>query len=273
MALLQKGYLGSTPLWRDILWYEGSPGVLNDSAAATITASATAHTKGAWTQIIASTSANSSYIHVDVSGVGAAGVNTAMLLDIATGASGSETAIVSNIAIGAASSVWFSFPFKLASGTRLSARIQAVVTSDTAFIRLSTINAGDYDNSPTSVDVIGGDTATSEGIRFSGASGTWVQATASTSRAYRAVAIVLSGHDATMANVLNASYDVGVGASGSEISFGTCRHGFTANELSTSSAPYLHLFGRSIPSGSRLAVKHPIGANPERYGFNLIGIP
>ena len=272
MALLQKGYLGSTPLWRDILWYQGSGGVLNDSAAATITASATAHTKGAWTQIIASTSANSSYIHVDTSGVGATGVNTAMLLDIATGASGSETAIVSNIAIGAATGVELSFPFKLASGTRLSARIQAVVTSDTASVRVSTINAGDYDASPTSVDVIGGDTATSEGIRFSGASGTWVQATASTSRAYRAVAIVLSGHDATLGNV-TGNYGVGVGASGSEVEFGTCRHGFTANENSSTAPPYLHLFGRSIPSGSRLAVKHPISANPERYGFNLIGIP
>ena len=272
MALLQKAYLGATPLFRDIFWYSGSPGIIVDSAGATVTASATAHTKGAWTQIIASTSANSSYIHVDVSGVGASGVNTAMLLDIATGASGSETAIVSNIAIGSASATWFSFPFKLASGTRLSARIQAVVTSDTAIIRLSAINAGDYDNSPTSVDVIGGDTATSEGIRFSGASGTWVQATASTSRAYRAVALVLSGHDANMANV-TGNYGVGVGASGSEVEFGTCRHGFTATELSNSLAPYTHLFGSNIPAGSRLAVRHPITVDPAKYGFNLIGIP
>jgi hypothetical protein len=33
------------------------------------------------------------------------------------------------------------------------------------------------------------------------------------------------------------------------------------------------LFGYNIPSGSRLAVKHFITANPDRYGFNLIGIP
>lgn len=274
MPLLQKGYLGSTPLWRDILWYQGSGGIIVDSSAATtVTANTAAHTKGAWTQVIASTTANTSYIYVNATAVSAAGVNTATLLDIATGASGSETAIVSNIAIGSANNVSISFPYKLASGTRLSARIQSVVTGGkTASVQIFTINAGDYDNSPTSVDVIGGDTATSEGIRFSGANGTWVQATASTSRAYRAVALVLSGHDATMGNI-TGNYSVGVGASGSEAEFGSSRHTMTANEQSGSALPYIHLFNRSIPSGSRLAVRHPITTNPERYGFNLIGIP
>lgn len=280
MALLQKGYLGSTPLWRDILWYQGSGGIIVDSSAATtVTANTAAHTKGAWTQVIASTTANASYIYVGVNGVNATSVNTATLLDIATGASGSETAIVSNIAIGAAngvsinSGVVFSFPYRLASGTRLSARIQSVVTGGkTASVAINTINAGDYDNSPTSVDVVGGNTATSEGIRFSGASGTWVQATASTSRAYRAVALVLSGHDSVMANI-TGNYGVGVGASGSEVEFGACRHAMNSSEQSASAFPFIHLFGRNIPSGSRLAVRHPITANPERYGFNLIGIP
>lgn len=275
MALLQKGYLGSTPLWRDILWYQGSPGVFVDvNTGTTVTANTAAHTKGAWTQIIASTASNVSYIYVSVAANNGSGINNATLLDIATGASGSETAIVSNIAIGSSSGLVFSFPYKLASGTRLSARIQSVATGGkTASVQIVTINAGDYDNSPTSVDVIGGDTATSEGIRFSGASGTWVQATASTSRAYRAVCLVLSAHDANMANVTNANYNLGVGSAGSEVEFGTVRHGFFSTEASASAIPYTHLFGRNVPSGSRLAVRHPLTANPERYGFNLIGIP
>jgi hypothetical protein len=33
------------------------------------------------------------------------------------------------------------------------------------------------------------------------------------------------------------------------------------------------VFGRNIPSGSRLAVRHAIAANPSNYGFTLIGIP
>jgi hypothetical protein len=76
-----------------------------------------------------------------------------------------------------------------------------------------------------------------------------------------------------MANSINAQYDLGVGAAASEIGFGSTRNTFTANEVAVTVAPYASLFGRSIPSGSRLAVRHPIAANPDRYGFTLIGIP
>jgi len=286
MALLQKGYLGSTPLWRDILWYQGSPGLIVDtSSTVTLTANTSAHTKGSWSEVIASTSANSSFLVVVVSNIATSSTNTATLLDIATGSSGNETAIVSNIGVGGAQlnatgastaaspGIIFGFPYKIPSGTRISARIQSVVTGGkTAIIDIFTIDAGDYDNSPTSVDVIGGDTATSQGISFSGASGTWVQATASTSRAYRAVAAVLSCHNAATA-AFTDNFEVGVGASGSEVGFGELRYQFTTTEQALTRFPFTYLFGRSIPSGSRLAVKHPIAANPDRYGFNLIGIP
>lgn len=287
MALLQKGYLGATPLWRDILWYQGSPGLIVDASnSVTLTANASAHTKGSWSEVIASTSANASFLMVTVGGVGASSTNTATLLDIATGSTGNETAIASNIAVGGANTaatgnstfgtpgVVFGFPFKVPSGTRISARIQSVVTGGkTAIIDIFAINAGDYNNSPTSVDVIGGDTATSQGISYSGASGNWVEAIASTSRAYRAVAVVLSGHNATLSNTSGRIFELGVGATSSEVQFGTVRHQFTTGELSHSIQPFTYLFGRNIPAGSRLAMQNRIATNPERYGFTLIGIP
>jgi len=279
MALLQKAYLGATPLFRNTSWFEDDAfNIVNASSQVTVTANASAHTKGAWSQLISSTSADSSFLLVLARGVAITTTNTAMLLDIGTGASGSETAIVQNIGIGGAWSaagvqgIVFGFPFKIPSGTRISARTQAVIGGDTASISVCAVDAGDYTTAPTSVDVIGGDTTTSQGISFSGSSGTWVEATSSTSRAYRAVASVFSMHFDNISSFISV-FDVGVGASGSELAFGSNRIGYVNNEQAYIAEPYSYLFGRSIPAGSRLAVKHNISANPDRYGFNLIGIP
>jgi hypothetical protein len=281
MALLQKGYLGSTPLFRNEDWFEQSSYTLvNASAEVSITANTSAHTKGSYSELIASTSANAGLLVLMVQDIHASTVNTATLIDIATGASGSETDIIGNLAVGGAitttgpTGIVVAVPFKIASGTRLSARIQSVVTGGkTATAQVFLLTAGsDYATAPTSVDVIGGNTANSEGISFSGASGTWVQATASTSRAYRAVALVPSAHSGALATI-NPQLELGVGAAGSEQAFGLAIVGYNNNESVQSLPPYLSLFGRNIPAGSRLAVKHNIAANPGNYGFTLIGIP
>jgi hypothetical protein len=280
MALLQKGYLGATPLFRNVDWFEAAYTLVNSSAEVSLTANTSAHTKGSYSELIASTSANAGLLVLMVQDIAVASTNTATLIDIATGASGSETNIISNLAVGGAvatagpTGVAVSIPLQIPSGTRLSARIQSVVTGGktaTAQVFLLTASS-DYATAPTSVDVIGGNTANSQGISFSGASGTWVQATASTSQAYRAVAIVPSTHNSSI-SAFSPQFEVGVGPSGSEQTFGVTIVNYNSNEFVQSSPPYLSLFGRNIPSGSRLAVKHNIGANPDRYGFTLIGIP
>jgi hypothetical protein len=281
MALLQKAYLGATPLFRNEDWFEQSSYTLvNSTAEVSLTANTSAHTKGSYAELIASTSADAGLLVLMVQDVSTSGANTATLIDIATGASGSETVIIPNLAVGSAltttgpTGVVVAVPLKIASGTRLSARIQSVVTGGkTAVVQVFLLDAGgDSATAPTSVDVITGDTATSQGISFSGASGTWVQAIASTSRAYRAVAVVPSAHNATLA-AITATFEVGVGAAGSEVGFGSIIVAYGTNESALSIPPYLSLFGRNIPAGSRLAVKHNIAATPDRYGFCLIGIP
>jgi hypothetical protein len=280
MALLQKAYLGATPLFRNVDWFEASYTPVNSSAEVSLTANTSAHTKGSYSELIASTSANAGLLVLMVQDVSTVSTNTATLIDVATGASGSEAAIISNLAVGGALTttgplgVVVPIPFQIPSGTRLSARIQSVVTGGktaTAQVFLFDVG-GDYATAPTSVDVITGDTATSQGISFSGSSGTWVQAIASTSRAYRAVAIVPSTHNSSIATI-GPQLELGVGASGSEQVFGFTVASYSNNENLQSSPPYLSLFGRNIPSGSRLAVRHNIAANPDRYGFCLIGIP
>lgn len=284
MALLQKAYLGATPLFKNVDWFQPAAYNIvdnsNPGSPVQLVASSTAHTKGSWTELIASTSADASFLVVQMTNVGANATNTATLLDLATGASGSETAFASDIAIGSHTTAigggrvggLFGFPIKIPSGTRISARIQSVVSSKTCNIIIFLIDAGDYATAPTSVDVIGADTATSQGTSFSGSSGTWVEATASTSQAYRAVTLVVSGHDAAMGNQTGI-YEMGVGASGSEVGFGAARYQHTTVEFTSLMHPYTYMSGRNIPAGSRLAVKHPITADPSKYGFCLIGIP
>jgi len=261
-------------------WFEdASPNIINTSAITTVTANTTANTKGSWTQLVASSSGNTSFIVVQANSISATATNTATLLDIGTGASGSETTIIGDVAVGAAGSASqgvsniYGVPFKVASGTRISARIQSVVAGGkTASITAFLMDLGNYDTAPTSVDVIGADTANSKGISFSGASGSWTEAIASTSRAYRAVCCVLSSHNSDIAG-LTITWDVGVGASGNEVAFGNGRASTNTQETLSNATPYNYLFGRKIPAGSRLAVRHNIAANPDRYGFTLIGIP
>lgn len=280
MALLQKGYLGSTPLFKETDWFEDGARRIVDINSATITADTTAHTKGAWTQIIASTTANTSLLSIKVGGIAAAGTDTATLIDIGTGAGGSETAIVSNIAVGSATGgaadggINFELPYKIASGTRIAARIQSIVTGGkTAFVEIAAVNAGDYDSAPTAVDTIGTSTATSLGTAMSGASGTWVQVTSSTSNAYRAVVMVPSVSSATIGGNANFTYTLGIGASGSEVEVGSLRFRTGTSETCYNLHPTgASLFGRAYASGSRLAVRHNITSVPASYYVTLIGV-
>jgi hypothetical protein len=279
MALLQKAYLGSTALFRNTSWFEDDVATLvNSTTGATVTASATTHAKGAWTQLLASSSADASLIVIGVNNF-TTNADTSSLLDIGTGASGSETVLIGDIAIGghatlnANVSTYIPIPIRVASGTRIAARIQSVVASRAANVRIYLIDTGDYNQAPTSVDVIGANTATSNGTLMSGASGTWVQVTASTSRAYRAVAVVPSLASGEVAIIQPMIYDLGTGASGSEVEIGKV-------EIDISNAEFLGyrpvlspLVAKNIPSGTRLAIKHNISSNPSRYGVTLIGIP
>ncbi len=275
MALLQKAYLGAVPLFRNLEWVElFTTQVVDRPGSITVTADASAHTKGAWSQLVASTSDDISLLRLLISGVNASATNTATLLDIGTGESGSETVVVPDIAIGTASNVTIVIPLKIPSGTRVAARIQSVVTGGkTAAVVPIFLNAGDYNTAPSNVDVISANTANSQGISFTGASGTWTEAISSTSRAYRAVAFVPSAHDADMVNIINTVMEIGVGAAGNEILFGSTFTVYVNNEQTQTGSINFPIFGRNIPAGSRLAVKHNITANPDRYGFCLIGIP
>jgi hypothetical protein len=283
MALLQKGYLGATPLFRQQDWFQDKFALLERSSATTLTADTSAHTKGAWSQVIATTTSNASLIAIRVSGVHSGNTNTATLLDIGTGAASSETAVASNIAIAGASTaslapvgIIIPIPLKIPSGTRLSARIQSVVTGGKqATVEIFLFDAGDYATAPTSVDVLGTNTATSAGTALSGSANTWVEVVASTAQAYRAISFVPCMVGNTSSS-LGVEYEIGVGASSSEQAFLFSTARFSSEETCNSAGPNFPIASLSpvaLPAGSRLAVRHNLSANSGRHGFTLIGIP
>jgi hypothetical protein len=280
MALLQKAYLGATPLFRNTSWFEGTTGKpINASSVVTVTADNTAHVKGGWQELIASTSADASYVVIDAGGVFTSGADTATLLDLGTGSSTNETALISDVAIGSAArqanraSLCFGVPIKIASGTRLSARIQSVVSGGkTATIQVYTFNMGDYAAAPTSVDVIGTSTATSAGTAMSGSSGNWVQIKDSTTRAYRGVVVVPSASSASLGDII-IEYKLGTGASLAEVEVGRAFAHYSNVETAGNGVTLLPVLAQNIPSGTRLSIQHNIASSPGSYDVTLIGIP
>ena len=278
MALLQKAYLGATPLFRATSYFEDNIETLVDnSSEVTVTADPSAHTKGAYSEIIATSSANASLLYVIVGGIGSSGQASSTLLDIATGASGSETVLLSDVAVGGAASVAnaryaFGVPIRVPSGIRISARIQSAVTGGkTATVQIKLYDMGDYDQAPTSVDTIGVDTATSTSTSIGSTANTYAEMIASTARAYRAIILIPTFSSGSISNVV-VTYTLAKGASGSEVVIGQKDAGYSASEFcGTVEDP---LIAQPVASGSRLAVKHNITVvNPDRYRLCLIGIP
>lgn len=113
------------------------------SAGTTVTGSASIHTKGAWAQLFAATSARSLGILIAIENTAASNTNTSTLLDIGQGAAGSEQVIIPDLAAGYTLNENVSndfrayyFPLFIPDGVRLSARLQAVTASKTANVRV-----------------------------------------------------------------------------------------------------------------------------------------
>jgi len=106
----------------------------------TVTGSATVNTKGAWTQLIASTSFDAYGIMVWCTNTYVSATAADQLTDIGIGASGSEIVLIPDLLTG-----WvggsgaglpdnggaYYFPLRIPAGSRVSARMQANQVSDT----------------------------------------------------------------------------------------------------------------------------------------------
>jgi hypothetical protein len=280
MALLQKAYLGATPLFRNTAWFEDFNGVTvpNFSGGANPTAGSTPHTKGSWAQLFSSTSTACNFLDVFLQGVAVSATDTATVLDIGIGASGSETVVAGDIAIGGIGSYSIRLPISIPSGSRIAARLAGVRgSSQTCSLNTACIYnvASSASLIASSVDVLGVDTATSTGTAMSGASGTWVEVVASTNQNYIALSIIPSLTDTDTPLITEHRLAVGVGAAGSEVEIGEilCVVSASENVSRRVATDGINIFGYDIPAGSRIAIKHNIATNPSKYDACIIAVP
>lgn len=237
------------------------PATVNTVGAVSVTSSSTTHTKGAWTELIASTSAASDLLMLTIFN-SSSGTATESLLDIGIGAAGAETAIISNIVAGEMNNASAGFrndvvfPIAIGAGVRVAARMQSVASSRSASIYTTTMTTGA--TSPTSLDTIGATTATSRGTNLP-TSNTYVELTASTSQEYKAIVMLPAG--ATNNTPAGTStYTLGYGSAGSEVTIGTLAVATNSLEFTTIASqeiPFVRYL--TIPAGTRLAVKQSTG--------------
>lgn len=192
-------------------------------AMVSVATNATAHTKGAWVEIVAAAPSDVDIIELLIANTAAAAVAGGALMDVGVGAAGSEVVIAPDVGVGNSSSVnlydclTVSLPVAVRSGSRIAVRWQAArasATSASVAMRLFRWPSGAGLRSPSKLDAIGVNTSTTAGTSAGATSNVWTSV-GTAARAYQGFVAVIMSNDATMA-AASAAVDVGVGASGSE---------------------------------------------------------
>jgi hypothetical protein len=134
-------------------------------------------------------------------------------------------------------------------------------------------DSGNYSSAPTDVDVIGTSTGTSRGTALSSTANAYAQVTASTTNAYKAIAIVPSAADTSLAG-FNLTYTLATGASGSEVDRASLTVLSTSNEIILPQGMQsVGIVSGLFPVGTRLAVKGNQTITGSNFDVCLMGIP
>jgi hypothetical protein len=263
-----------------------------NNVGSSATASATANTAGSWLQLFSNTAvaAGDTIQLFQIFGTGnnqVSGTDNSMLLDIGKGASGSEVLVAQDIAIGGLQNSGgfgpaLHIPVRIEGATRIAIRVRAA-TASRVFTTTQIIISGApsivpfADRLPTSLDTMGTSTATSAGTAMTGASGTWTEITASTTKDFQALVLVPSGPGSAGAGQTAYTYrlDLGIGPAGGEVpvasAYGnTSAAAFVANSLFASSNS---IYGGFVPAGTRISVRHNLAASPGFLCACVIGVP
>lgn len=255
--------------------------MLERSAAVTVTASGTPHAKGGWSELIASTAANGNWVSLWITGsMQTSATDTRGLLDLGIGAAASETAIVTEIPVGfVGNGMCVTLPIWVPAASRLSARLQSLIASDTLGVMAYVHTSGLTEQSPTSLVTLNADTAASTSTTMMTVSNTWTQVIASTSQDFCGLVAVMCGGASNNWSADNTEVlSVGVGGSGAEVEVGkshtltwtnsesitTIAAGGFANQLQAHA-------GLHVPSGSRVATKITTGRAYK--GAIVFGVP
>ena len=242
------------------MWLPGLAAIDNSfqTAGTTITAHATPHTKGSWVSIVASAPFDVTLLGVTGNATGTSGTDTSQLTDIGVGAT--EVVLIADIPTGYSSlsiansqPAWF--PVEIPSGTKISARMQAVITVDTVDIQLFMFGKSSWSSIPTfqSVDTMGALSASSHGTDLG--AGTITEIIASTAEDYKALGFGVDGAGDTSLTG-NKLLELLVGAGAAEKSLiNNIKINLGSNESISAAVPSQGILPMemNIPAGSRLS--------------------
>jgi hypothetical protein len=248
---------------------------LTDAARSgtSITANSTIHTKAtSYTTLIASTVSIAYGVWVIANDVATSATATGQLMDLATGAAASESIIVPDINIGYAigstgqTGKIFYFPgLSIPAGTRISARSQALISSDTANIVVMLESRAQWHVANSAWIAYGVDASNSRGTSVTpgnGAFGSWTSI-GTTSRNHNLFTIGVDGLGSTnmAANILVG--EIGYGPNSSTVTtMGTFNWHDSAAEVVTATAPSYIAF--ALASGNPLWCRISSGATQAR---------
>lgn len=190
-----------------------------------VTGSASANVKGAWVELIRSTSADGSFLHIQWGTSGS--VNTEFLLDIGIGPAGSEQVIVPNLYCSrtttSGSVGHIVLPIAVPAGARISARVQGATASVTPKLTVRVGSATMPGSSPAAgVDAFGADTTDTSGAAMDAGAvantrSAWTELVRSTPREYLGLFMCFGNNKDVARTFADFDTQIGIGAAGSEV--------------------------------------------------------
>lgn len=204
---------------------QSATGLAASRVVGDLTSSASANTKGAYVQYVASSAFQCNFVELTALAANSNGVR--YLIDIAIGAGGAETVVVPNIIHDAPTSsgqsgfgVW-AFPLTIPASTRIAGRCQSSGSSKTVFSALTIHAAGGVDG-PTSYVNYGASTADSGGTNVDpggtvNTKGSYSQLAASSTAVAQVVVIMAAQDGNSVPNDSTMGLDISTGAGGAEV--------------------------------------------------------
>lgn len=184
----------------------------------TVTAGASAHLKGAWTELIASTSQSIDWLILQID---ADSGPATFLIDIGVG-DPTPSVVLPDLAYyskfsGSCQAHRLIVPRQIAAGSKVSIRCQSEGASNT--IKASVIGGGSSSyGTCTNIDALGADDTLSKGTVIdpdditANTKGDWVELIASTAAAYDWVVVALNFNDNSALSAASWLVDIGIGA-------------------------------------------------------------
>lgn len=248
------------------------------SALVTLTADSTAHTKGGWTELISSTTYSSAWARISLVGLSD---DDSYLVDIGIGSAASETVKINNLMLHSGGRLvctycYGSFPLLIPEGTRISARVQSSVSSNTCQARITLFPTSFLNVNPAGQKILtlGATTADSGGTQIAqnnGTKGSWVQMVASLENTISGF-MLANGHGGNVGTSgIRVAYDIAIGAAASEqIVFPDWQVRHTALEITAN--PVSTFIPLTIGEGSRVALRGGGNSNADPADFIMYGV-